>query len=350
MRTPLVVLLTVWALLGIVSAQATNPLPIPDKAQLGEPSLSKLHGVNFGNMLEAPKEGAWGVSIHEDYFPTIKQAGFSLIRVPIRWAAHVEEDKNPTIDSAFFSRIDWVVAQAEKNNLVAILDYHNDDALMKNPDIRVSDPESPANRFVALWKQIAEHYKDAPSSIYFELLNEPNGKMDAPHWNALLAKTLAVVRATNPTRTVVIGPVQWNSIGALDKLVLPENDRNILVTFHYYDPFHFTHQGAGWVEGSNAWLGTKWGSDADKQGVTKAFDKAAQWGAEHHRPMYLGEFGAFSKSPIEGRAQWTAFVARTAESQGFPWTYWEFCSGFGVYDPQAHAWRQPLLDALVPKR
>ena len=65
--------------------------------------------------------------------------------------------------------------------------------------------------------------------------------------------------------------------------------------------------------------------------------------------MYLGEFGAYSKSPIEGRAQWTAFVARTAENHGMSWTYWEFCSGFGVYDPVAKAWRQPLLDALMTK-
>ena len=157
------------------------------------------------------------------------------------------------------------------------------------------------------------------------------------------------MRASNPTRTVVIGPVRWNSINELAKLVLPDDDHNLLVTIHFYDPLHFTHQGAEWAEGSKAWLGTKWGTDADKQAVTKSFDQAAAWGKEHHRPLYLGEFGAYSKSPIEGRAQWTAFVARTAESHGFPWTYWEFCSGFGVYDPEAKAWRQPLLDALLPK-
>jgi len=83
--------------------------------------------------------------------------------------------------------------------------------------------------------------------------------------------------------------------------------------------------------------------------VTQTFDKAAAWGTAHHRQMYLGEFGAFCLSPIEGRARWTAFVARAAESHGFPWTYWEFCAGFGVYDPVAKAWRQPLLDALLPK-
>jgi endoglucanase len=308
----------------------TSPAPEPTllAAQLGR-------GVNLGNFLEARSEGAWsdGRHLEEADFSTIKQAGFTLIRVPIRWAAHVSPTPDFTINATFFSRIDWVVAQAEKNNLVAILDYHNDDA----------------ERFVAIWRQIAEHYKDAPSSILFELLNEPNGNLDAPRWNDLLGKTLAVVRATNPTRTVVVGPVAWNGIWALPKLVLPDNDRHLLVTVHFYDPFHFTHQGAEWAEGSDKWLGTTWGSDADKKAVTDAFSTAAKWGADHQRPMYLGEFGAYSKSPIEGRVRWTAFVARTAESHGFPWTYWEFCSGFGVYDPKAHAWRQPLLDALMPK-
>ena len=343
MRILLAAFLAGCAFFGISRAQPTNLPPVPDAdyASYGETSLG--HGVNLGNMLEAPKEGEWGVTVQEEYFPIIKQAGFMLIRVPIRWSAHVSSAPDYAIDPAFFSRVDWVVAQAEKNNLVAILDYHNDDALMKDPDAN-------ADRFVAIWKQIAEHYRDAPASIMFELLNEPNGKMDAPRWNDLLAKTVAVVRVSNPTRAIVVGPVAWNGIWMLPKLVLPESDRYLLVTVHFYDPMTFTHQGASWIEGSNKWLGNTWqGTDAEKQAVTQAFDQAAAWGSAHHRPIFLGEFGSFSRGDMDSRARWTAFVARTAEARGFPWGYWEFCSGFGVYDAQAHAWRQPLLDALLPK-
>jgi len=330
----ILIAIVVAALASLSLAEAQAPVPLG-------------HGVNLGNMLEAPKEGAWGAHLEEDYFPTIKQAGFTVVRVPISWAAHtgISDLGGPVqypIDPIFLARVDWVVAQAEKAGLYCILDYHNDAALMKDPDTN-------AARFQAIWKQIAEHYKDAPPTVLFELLNEPNGKLDELKWNDLLAKTLSVVRASNPTRTVVVGPGRWNGIGALSKLVLPDGDANLLVTVHFYDPFHFTHQGAEWAEGSNAWLGTTWGTDADKKAITDSFDKAAKWGADHHRPMYLGEFGAYSKSPIEGRARWTAFVARTAESHGMPWTYWEFCSGFGAYDPVAKQWRQPLLDALLGK-
>ena len=344
MKNFLAVLLAAPIFLNFASAQSTNLPPISEYATLGETPLGSLHGVNLGNFLEAPSEGAWsgGRLIEEDDFSLIRQAGFNLIRVPIRWAAHVGPAPDYTIDPAFFARVDWVVAQAQKAGLIAILDYHNDDALMKNPDAY-------GDRFVAIWKQIAEHDKDAPTTVYFELLNEPNGKLDAAHWNSLLAKALAVVRASNPTRTVVVGPVRWNGIGALPQLVLPDDEKNLLVTVHFYEPFHFTHQGAEWAAGSKAWLGTTWGTDADKAAISASFDQAAKWGADHHRPMYLGEFGAYSKSPLEGRARWTAFVARAAEAHGMPWTYWEFCSGFGVYDPKAKAWRQPLLDALLPK-
>lgn len=329
-RLIFVVLAGTWTFGGFAPAQAETIPPLG-------------HGVNLGNMLEAPKEGAWGVTVQEDYFPTIKQAGFTVIRVPIRWAAHVSAAPDYTIDPTFLSRVDWVVAQAKKNDLQAILDYHNDDELMH-------DPAAHADRFVAIWKQVAAHYQNEPPSILFELLNEPNGKLDAPHWNDLLVKALNVVRATNPDRTVVVGPVRWNGIGSLPGLNLPDGDHHLLVTVHFYDPMTFTHQGASWVGGSDKWLGNTWqGTDAEKQVVTQAFDKAAAWGKEHQRPIFLGEFGAFSKGDMDSRARWTAFVARTAESHGFPWAYWEFCSGFGAYDPVAHSWRQPLLDALLPK-
>jgi endoglucanase len=329
MRTLLAFFLAVVIFGGLATAQTTS-------TNLGR-------GFNFGDMLDAPKEGEWGATVEEDYFNIIHEAGFTLLRVPIRWSAHVSPGPDFTIDPTFLARVDWIADQAEKNQLTILLDYHNDDALMKEPDAN-------ADRFVAIWKQVAEHYRAAPDSVLFELLNEPNGKLDGPRWNDLIAKTLPVVRASNPTRTVVIGPAVWNSIGTLSQLVLPEDDRHLLVTVHFYDPMTFTHQGASWVEGSDHWLGNTWqGTDAEKGAITKAFDTAAAWGEAHHRPMYLGEFGAFSKGDMASRARWTAWVVHSAEAHEMPWTYWEFCSGFGAYDPAAKAWREPLLGALQGK-
>ena len=305
-----------------------------------DPTLHR--GVNFGDALETPHEGQWGVVIQPDYFPTIRKAGFDTIRVPILWVGHVPAQAPFTIDPVFFKRIDWVVQQAEDNHLNVILDYHYDPDLMKDPDAH-------ADRYVAIWKQVAEHYQSAPDTILFELMNEPFDKLDSAHWNPLITRALAAIRPTNPTRTVVVGPVRWNSYDKLSELELPESDRHLLVTFHYYLPMTFTHQGAEWVAPSKAWLGTKWlGTDADKAPIEHDFAQASDWAKAHHRPIFLGEFGAYSKGDLASRVCWTSFVAHTAESHGIPWSYWEFCSGFGAYDPKAHQWRKPLLDALIP--
>ena len=45
-------------------------------------------GINMGNMLEAPREGQWGVRLQDEYFEIIAAAGFNSVRIPIRWSAH----------------------------------------------------------------------------------------------------------------------------------------------------------------------------------------------------------------------------------------------------------------------
>jgi endoglucanase len=104
------------------------------------------------------------------------------------------------------------------------------------------------------------------------------------------------------------------------------------------------------VEGSKPWLGTTWqGTPEEKDAMHKLLGQAADWGKAHHRPIFVGEFGAFSTGDLDSRARWTNEVARTAEADGMSWAYWEFCAGFGAYDPEAKAWRPELLNALIPK-
>jgi len=311
-------------------------------------AVNKLigRGVNMGNALEAPSEGEWGVTLKEEYFQSIKEAGFDSIRLPVRWNAHALEQKPFTIDPNFFARVDWAVNCALSRNLAVMLNIHHYDGLD-------SDPNGHRERFCALWQQIAEHYKDKPNTLVFELMNEPQKNLRAEPWNAILKDALSVVRKSNPNRTIVIGPVNWNQINYLDKLQIPEDDRNIIVTVHYYEPMKFTHQGASWIADSNGWLGTKWlGSADEKLAITKAFDKAAEWGKKQNRPMHLGEFGAYGaegKSDMESRARWTKFIVDTVTQRGFSFSYWEFCSGFGLYDPVKKVWHEPLMKSIVSK-
>ncbi len=299
-------------------------------------------GVNLGNALEAPREGEWGVVLKEEYFDLIRDAGFDSVRIPVRWSAHARKESPYAIDPTFFERVDWAIEQALKRRLLVVVNVHHYEEIFR-------DPDGHEERFLALWEQIAKRYRNSPPAVAFELLNEPHANLNAHRWNRMLVKALAVVRRSNPTRQVVIGPAGWNSIDELPQLHLPQEDRNLIVTFHYYSPFQFTHQGASWVGGdANRWLGTRWtGTAAERAGVERDLDKAITWAVEHRRPIYMGEFGVYSRADMDSRARWTRFVAEQALVRKIGFAYWEFCSGFGVYDADRNEWRKPLKDALL---
>lgn len=298
-------------------------------------------GINLGNALEAPKEGEWGVKLKAEYFKTIKEAGFATVRLPVRWSAHARQEAPYTIEPKFAERVDWAIDQALANKLNIIVNVHHYGEMD-------SDPDKHLPRLRGLWEQIAPRYKDRPAEVLFELLNEPHDKLTEARWNDALLELLAIVRQTNPTRPVIVGPGRWNSIGALDKLELPADDRNLIVTVHCYDPFPFTHQNASWVKGSAKWKGTPWtGSDKEKADLTKTLTRAADWGKQHKRPIFLGEFGAFGDADLASRVRWTRHMVAQAEMLGLSWAYWEFCSGFGAYDPRQDVWRPELKAALL---
>ena len=232
------------------SPSSPTPEPTPDATPTSIPVIldpfemnRKLgRGVNLGNALEGPTEGAWGVTLQSEYFQLIAEQGFDSVRIPIRWSAHAGDTAPYTIDPKFFDRVDWAIENALSNNLAVVINFHHYDEIF-------ADPIGHEERFLALWAQVAERYQDSPPELVFEILIEPNEALTPNLWNDLLVKALDTIRVTNPNRTVMIGPGEWNSINRLNKLQLPEDDRNIIVTFHYYKPFDFTHQGAEWVNG-----------------------------------------------------------------------------------------------------
>jgi aryl-phospho-beta-D-glucosidase BglC (GH1 family) len=424
--------------------------------------------INFGNALEAPSEGAWGVTLQESYFDLVRDVGFDSIRLPLSWTHHTAREAPYAIDDEFFARVDWAIDNALARELNIIINVHHYDELNSNP-------VSEGARFLAIWRQIAERYQDMPDAVYFEVLNEPHNAFneDPALWNDLLARALDVIRQSNPTRPVIAGPVGWNNINRLPELQLPD-DANLIVTVHFYEPFQFTHQGAEWV-GSPPPVGTTWddahlslawdnwswdtrvnfvtapdgrpalevsydagwaglylhsgapakgyttlrlatdrtvaleiecgdhtinadsapnwqpttvdisscgditdlklknrspqpqppyllgelsliGLDSElallasaRDALSAQLSQAKRWADSHGYPLFVGEFGAYSKADLDSRVRWTTAVRELSEALGFSWAYWEFAAGFGIYDPQAETWREPLLRALIPK-
>src|SRR4051812_30538227 len=82
-------------------------------------------GVNFGNMFEAPTEGAWGLTVTDDFIDKAAAAGFTSVRVPVRWSNHADIDAPYTIDAAFMGRVETVIDKLLAKGLVVVLNVHH---------------------------------------------------------------------------------------------------------------------------------------------------------------------------------------------------------------------------------
>ena len=275
------------------------------------------------------------------HFTEIRNGGFDFVRLNLQAFRHM--DAQNRLDPAWLAKLDDVMKNAQQAGLGVIVDEHDFDQCSQ--DVTLC-----REKLGAFWAQVAPRYASAPRNVAFEILNEPHAKLDAATWNGLFADMLAQVRRSNPTRIVVVGPTSWNSLKELPTLKLP-NDPNLLVTFHYYEPFHFTHQGAPWVPEVTKLHGITWGSEADRAALRADFDQVAAWSAANRRPVLLGEFGAYDKSgtPTDLRVAYTQGVRCEAEHHRFGWAYWQFDSDFIVWNMQTNNWVEPIKNALVPR-
>ena len=275
------------------------------------------------------------------HFRLLKEAGFNSVRINLQPFRQMNAANDYALSAPWLEVLDWAVREAQAQGLRVILDLHEFTSLGNDPDANKA-------KYLAFWRQLSAHCQGAPESVLFEVLNEPNHKLTPELWNKYLAEGLAIIREKNPNRTVIVGPAFWNSIDHLAELELPATDRHLIVTVHYYTPMDFTHQGAAWA-GRKDKLGVDWLGTEKEFAVLKGdFDKAANWAKQHDRPLFLGEFGAYDKAPMESRARYVGSVARAAEQRGWSWAYWQFDSDFILYDIGRDAWVEPIRRALIP--
>ena len=318
------------AFLGVAAAADTSLSAADQVAQMKR----GVNIVGYDPLWRDPAKGRF----KPRHFKIIKDGGFDTVRINLYGFRQMNDKLE--LPASWYAILDGLVAEALKQKINVILDEHDYEACAKGAD-------ECRRRVMAFWTQVAEHYKAAPPAVMFEILNEPNREMDAA-WNALLADALTLIRKTNPTRNVVIGPAFWNNISWLDKLELPEKDRHIIVTVHYYLPMRFTHQGARWTPEYATLSDVTWGTPEDLATLDKDLDTVQAWAKQHDRPILLGEFGAYDKAPMESRVKYTAAVARAAEARGWAWSYWQFDSDFVAYFIDKDEWNVPIRDALIP--
>jgi endoglucanase len=313
-----------------------------------EPLPGFMRGINLGNGLDAPQEGAWGVVLRERHFEMAAAAGLDHVRLPVRFSAHAQAAAPYQIEPAFFARVDWAIQQALAHRLSIVVDLHHYEELMKEPDQH-------SERFLGLWSQIALRYNDQPASVAFELVNEPNDKLTSDKLNPLVTRAVELVRKSNPTRIIIVDCAFWANAEQLDQLVLPD-DPNVVPTFHMYQPILFTHQGADWMGPEFQTRGivfpgppaapitpvaaaqqTSWTKEwfdgyrslpleqnpSGPSTVFSHFSKAEAYVAKTRKRMYLGEFGAIDNADPTSRENYIRIVRQEAERHGFGWAYWD---------------------------
>lgn len=293
--------------------------------------------MNLGSALEAPHEGEWGYVIERQDLAELKAAGFDTVRLPVRWSAHADDTAPYTIDPALLARVDEIVAWADQIGLQIIVNVHHYDALNEDPDAH--EP-----RLEAIWDQLSSHFANAPSAVMFETINEPHTEMTTARTDALNRRLLARLRAEHPQRWVILGTAFWGNLNALEESE-PDYDPKVLLTYHDYSPFEFTHQGAPWTTETKT--GLRWGTRVDSQAMMKDLDAALSVQERTRMPVFVGEFGVYEGVPIEHRARWTQAMRTGLEARGLGWCYWDFAGSLKAYDKTNETWLPEIKAALL---
>jgi endoglucanase len=349
MAKALHLLLLALALVAQAQAQPASPTQTPASEAAWQMTAAMGQGVNFGNIFEAPKEGDWGLRMREDFYALVGEGTpIQSVRLPVRWSNNASADAQARIDPAFLARVTETVDGLLARGVVVILNQHHYRQLDGDPldpgEFAVEDGVV-ETRFLNLWQQIAEHFKERSPRLLFEVYNEPHGRLNAT-WNTLLAKALPIIRASNPTRLVVVGPTDWNNATALPALRLP-NDPHLVLTVHHYEPFNFTHQGAEWVQPLKP-TGQTCCDEKQLAEMRAPLDLAVAYARERGLPLFVGEWGAYSKAPPVARLRYARLMRQLLAERRLPWQVWELASGFGFYDPERRDWRRDLYQALFP--
>jgi endoglucanase len=225
------------------------------------------------------------------------------------------------------------------------------------------------------WEALARHYAALSTDhIFFEVMNEPHlsarEKVDPSWWQPVQESLVSAIRRGAPSNTIIVTGERWGGIDGLLELK-PLKEENLLYSFHWYDPFTFTHQGATWTDPIQAALsGVPYpSSPAAVQGAASAIEdpkararvirygseswnaarvraglaRAARWGAANHVPVFCGEFGVYRKvAPAADRLRWIHDVRTSLESLGIGWCMWDYETDFGLVTYSEPSWRRGI--------
>jgi hypothetical protein len=209
--------------------------------------------------------------------------------------------------------------------------------------------KSEQDRFIAFWVEMARHYKDEPTVVGFDFLNEPTppGPRWCETWFDFAQRIRDAVFAVHPRALAFIESCSDGQFSGLLR------GSNIVYQVHHYLPLAASHNEdgtavyPGWLPD---WDGKSvyWSKETMRGGGEERADVrhrlAIAWAAEHNVPIYIGEWG--TRSPYNGWETYLTDVASLLNEWGTHWAHysWRHMSGWwDTFPPEG-----PLVPQNIP--
>jgi len=306
----------------------------------------------------------------EEDIENIRDMGFDHIRLPINLHAMTGPGPEYRVEDLLFTFLDDVADWCEEAGLHLILDNHTFDPAV-DTELGVGEV------LLKVWPQMALHFRDRGPLIHYEILNEPHGISDED-WNRIQGEVIDAIRSVDSVHSIVVGPAGWSSPHNLDHMPVYA-DTNLIYTWHYYDPFLFTHQGASWTSPSmvslagipypysssempalpedlrGSWVESAFSEYSQSAQITSMLQTltlASDFSRERSVPVWCGEFGVYRiNADPQDRARWYADMNTLFKMRDLAWTMWDYRGGFGIFhdnSDERFPWdvNRDIIDAL----
>ncbi len=310
-------------------------------------------GWNLGNTYDAiPDETSWGnPPVTQALFRKIKSEGYRSIRLPIAWGIHQGGAPAYTIDPAWMAKVRKVVDLALAEDLYVMLNMHHDSWMWVNN--LSADHDTVLARYEATWTQIAAEFRDDPSRLVFESINEPTfGNTPGDDENYRLLAELnrvfhRIVRESgggNDNRLLVLPTLYTNSEqGRLDAPaaeLTALRDPMVATTIHFYGWWPFSVNIAGYTRDA-----------ASEQDLSSRFDRAYNTFVAHDIPVIIGEYallahdhnrpGIIQRGEVHKYFEYVGYYARQRKFTTMLWDAGQFLNRNTLQ------WREPEPAAQI---
>ena len=315
---------------------------------------------NFG--CDDNLDGSWDNEIKDEYFSFLKNAGFSSIRLPVRWQ-HNSDPITHKVNPERLAGVKDDVQKAINAGLAVVISFHwyyeinfAANHASTNPDLY----EAEKVHFASIWNEVASAFEVFPDSmLVWDILNEPV-MIKEEYLNDVMTLGYSTIRAASPGKTIMFESYQAAKFANLNVLKLP-NDGNIIYSGHYYEPYTYTHQGH-----SSACNGDEAYNNNAKSDLLAYVKLARQLYPDvngGHVPMNMGEFGVSGGTDrandnacksgeqlpsAKMKALWAMKTIQAAELYDISWHYWGFVGvgGFEAYDKEKGVWYEGFPEAF----